>query len=117
MEVEGSWCILWAGTDREEDDEEDTSGENALAVGTDASAAAAEQQRTAAVVFMVQACASEEQERLRRGTSGYEPVMGSEPHGSGAHFFTKHARHAREGAMLKRERCREGRDECSATSA
>ena len=73
MEVEGSWCILWAGTDREEDDEEDTSGENALAVGTDASAAAAEQQRTAAVVFMVQAWCEEQDNKMR---SGYEPRNG-----------------------------------------
>ena len=73
MEVEGSWCILWAGMDSEADEEGDTTGENALAVGTAASAAAAEQQRTAAVVFMVQACARNKGER---DASGYEPRNG-----------------------------------------
>lgn len=55
MEVEGSCCILWAGVESEAEEEGDTTGEKAVAVGTAASAAAAEQ-RTAAVVFMVQAC-------------------------------------------------------------
>ena len=58
MEVEGSWCILCAGMDGEAEEEGDTTGENAAAVGTAASAAAAEQ-RTAAVVFMVHVCAEQ----------------------------------------------------------
>ena len=58
MEVEGSWCILCAGMDSEADEEGDTTGENAVAVGTAASAAAVEQ-RTAVVVFMVHVCAEQ----------------------------------------------------------
>ena len=69
MEVEGSWCILCAGMDGEAEEEGDTTGENAVAVGTAASAAAAEQ-RTAAVVFMVHVCVR--RTRRRCSLSGYE---------------------------------------------
>ena len=74
MEVEGSWCILCAGMDGEAEEEGDTTGENAVAVGTAASAAAAEQ-RTAAVVFMVMHVCAEHNITRRacaRRCSGYE---------------------------------------------
>ena len=73
MEVEGSWCILCAGMDGEAEEEGDTTGENAVAVGTAASAAAAEQ-RTAAVVFMVMhVCMSAQ--NIKQGKQGAPAQM------------------------------------------